>query len=55
MVRGIRKEAREERKDWGEAGGQDMSCPAFCDPVDCSRPGFPVRHYLLEFAQTHVH
>ena len=25
MVRGIRKEAREERKDWGEAGGQDMS------------------------------
>ena len=26
-----------------------------CDPMDCSRPGFPVLHYLLEFAQTHVH
>ena len=26
-----------------------------CDPVDCSTPGFPVVHYLLEFAQTHVH
>ena len=26
-----------------------------CDPVDCSTPGFPVLHSLLEFAQTHVH
>ena len=24
-------------------------------PMDCSRPGFPVLHYLPEFAQTHVH
>ena len=23
--------------------------------MDCSRPGFPVLHRLLEFAQTHVH
>ena len=28
---------------------------ALCDPMDCSTPGFPVLHYLLEFAQTHVH
>ena len=27
----------------------------FCDPTDCSTPGFPVLHCLLEFAQTHVH
>ena len=26
-----------------------------CDPIDCSSPGFPVHHQLLEFAQTHVH
>ena len=26
-----------------------------CDPVDCSTPGFPVLHYLQDFAQTHVH
>ena len=26
-----------------------------CDPMDCSMPGFPVLHHLLEFAQTHVH
>ena len=23
--------------------------------MDCSMPGFPILHYLLEFAQTHVH
>ena len=26
-----------------------------CDPVDCSRPDFPVLHCLPEFTQTHVH
>ena len=25
------------------------------DPMDCSRPGLPVHHQLLEFTQTHVH
>ena len=25
------------------------------DPMDCSKPGFPVFHYLLEFAQIHAH
>ena len=30
-------------------------CLTLCDPVDCSMPGFPVLHHLLEFAQTHVH
>ena len=28
--------------------------PVLCDPVNCSTPGLPVPHYLLEFAQTHV-
>ena len=31
------------------------SCPTLCDPVDCSVPGFPVLHYLLEFAETCVY
>ena len=26
------------------------SCPTLCDPKDCSTPGFPVLHHLLEFA-----
>ena len=30
-------------------------CLTICDPVDCSMPGFPVHHQLLEFIQTHVH
>ena len=25
-------------------------CLTLCNPVDCSSPGFPVLHYLLEFA-----
>ena len=29
-------------------------CPTLCEPMDCSIPGFPVLHYLLEFAPTHV-
>ena len=31
------------------------SCPILCNPLGCSMPGFPDLHYLLEFAQTHVH
>ena len=31
------------------------SCPTLCHPMDCGTPGFPVLHYLPEFAQTHVH
>ena len=30
-------------------------CWTLCDLMDCSTSGFPVLHYLLEFAQTHVH
>ena len=30
-------------------------CPAPCDPIDCSTPGFPVHLQLLEPTQTHVH
>ena len=30
-------------------------CPALCNPMDCSMPGFPVHHQLPEFIQTHVH
>ena len=32
-----------------------QSCLTFCNPRDCSSPGFPVLHCLPEFAQTHVH
>ena len=32
-----------------------QSCPTFFNPMDCSTPGFPVHHQLLELAQTQVH
>ena len=30
-------------------------CPTFCHRMDCSTPGLPVHHQLLEPTQTHVH
>ena len=32
-----------------------QSCPAVCNPMDCSTPGVPVHHQLPELTQTHVH
>ena len=32
-----------------------LFCPTLWNPIDCSTPGFPVHHHLLEFAQTHIH
>ena len=29
-------------------------CPTICDSMDCSMPGLPVPHQLLELTQTHV-
>ena len=31
------------------------SCQTLCNLMNCSTPGFPVLHYLPEFAQTEVH
>ena len=32
-----------------------QSYPTLFDPMDCTMPGLPVHHQLLEFTQTHVH
>ena len=32
-----------------------LLCSTLCDPMDCSRQGFPAHHQLPELAQTHVH
>ena len=34
---------------------QSLSHLTLCNPMDCSTPGFPVYHQLLELTQTHVH
>ena len=57
-----RWQERKKRQD-GE-GDEHPQMPTFVqslggvrlrDPMDCSTPGFPVLHYLLEFAQILVH
>jgi len=32
-----------------------LSVISLCNSMDCNIPGFPVLHYLQDFAQTHVH
>ena len=32
-----------------------QSCPILCNPMNCSTPGLPDHHQLLETTQTHVH
>ena len=55
-----KKERKKERKypfvvPSVQFSSDDQSCPTLWDPMDCSTPGFPVLHYLSEFAQTHIH
>ena len=52
------KHSTARRDSYGKPGcccSVAQLCPTLCDPMDCSTPGFPVPHYLLEFAQTQVH
>ena len=50
---------KKKRQAWGKQLQQIAAFVAqsntLCDPTDCSTSGFSVLHYLLEFAQTHVH
>ena len=32
-----------------------QSCPTLCNPKNCSTPGLPVHHQLLESTQTHIY
>ena len=34
---------------------QLLSHVCLCDPMDCSTPGFPAQHQVLELGQTHIH
>ena len=47
-----------EKLNWFEGTVQfssvAQSCLILCDLMDCSTPGLPVHHELLEFTQTHV-
>ena len=54
------KKKEKERKEFSnlfsvQFSSVAQSCPTLCDPMECSTPGLPVYHRLLEFTQTHVH
>ena len=38
-----------------QLGSVTQSCPTLCNPMNCSTPGLPVHHQLLESTQTHIH
>ena len=40
---------------WCEKDVRSQSCPTLLDLMDCSTPGLPIHHQLLEFTQSHVH
>ena len=40
---------------WHQFSSVAQSGPTLCNPMDCSMPGFPVHHHLLEFIEAHVH
>ena len=42
------------RASWRVTSVQLRSCVWLCDPMDCSAPGFPVRHQFPELVQTPV-
>ena len=42
-------------KLYAEFSSVTQSRPTLCDPMNCSTPGLPVHHQLLESTQTHVH
>ena len=49
---------RQDQRWWGAASGccsVPKSCPALCNPMDCSTPSFPVLHHLLECVQIQVY
>ena len=51
----INKVLPESTGNYTQTSSAAQSCPTLCNPMDCSTPGLPVHHHLLELTQTHVH
>ena len=43
------------KQDSAQFSSVAQPCLTHCNPMDCSTPGLPVHHQLLEFTQTPVH
>ena len=55
LCHNLEGDCREESAICQSVSSVAQSFPALCSPMDCSMPGLPVHHQLLEFTQTHVH
>ena len=51
----IRKKVLSMLKEAYQFSSVAQSCLTLCDPMDCSKPGFPVLHHLQELAQILIH
>ena len=54
VIKGV-KDGRDTERLSVQFSSFTQSCPTLCDTMNCSTPGLPVHHQLLEFTQTHVH
>ena len=52
---GFNRAAKRYLRSWVQFSSVAQSCPILCNPIDCSMPGFPLHHQLLELTQAHVH
>ena len=50
-----RRAGKKREKMMVQFSSVSQLCLTLCDPMECSTPGLPVHHQLLEFTQTHVH
>ena len=50
-----KKHTRKDAQHHSLFSSVSQSCLTLCDPMNCSTPGLPVHHQLLELTQTHVH
>ena len=51
----LRKAAVVQHNKINQFSSVAQSWPTLCDPMNCSMPGLPVHHQLLESTQIHVH
>ena len=43
------------KNGWQHCFSVTQSCLPLYDSMECSMPGFPILHHLMELAQTHIH
>ena len=58
VEQGMQREQEDSHLGWPDhccCCSVAQSYLTLCEPIDCSTPGFPIHHHLLELAQTHVH